>query len=235
MKTALQTPETKFSTSTFTLLRLALLTPFLFVAFFVHAQTGFTGDDYYYVDVTNDGLIKLTANHVRGNARVSILDQYGQVEYTDECRTSEKLDKKYDLSNIPQGNYQLKYQDDYVIRTVPFTVGDNLSVSNEKEETLILPVILQKGNSLIVRMISNDIRKMRIYIYDAHGNLLETNKITGKGSFGEQFDLTKVPSEFYKVAVWTDGEVVTKTVKIQLNEQKDEVNTSENPVIAGNP
>jgi hypothetical protein len=118
-----------------------------------------------------------------------------------------KVSKKYNLKNVPDGNYALEIEDDQLIRIQSLQIsGDRLFSTGVK--TIYKPMILFKTNQIDMNMMTQG-DPAWITIRDRESNTVFTEKITQEVSVSRRFNLDQLPEGQYILDVELSGKHFT--------------------------
>ncbi len=185
------------------------------VALIVLANLGLANDIYFDVKVVGESKFQLSVMNVRGDANLSLWDLSGKKLYSETVKSLNSINKTFDVSSLPNGKYTFQYEDDFKTQKVTFVVDDQLTFDLESSEVHFLPVISQKGNSVMVGLVANTPEKLIVSIYDLRSNLLIKEVIEGDNYIGKKYDFSQVRKGSYHVEIASSAKTVSKTIEIK--------------------
>lgn len=181
-------------------------------AMIVLALSASANDNYFKLSVMQDKIFSLSVANVNGAASISITDEEGNVLFNEDVETSGRLNRRYDLSALPNGTYELSYEDNFKVQSVSFLMEDAISFGEEKVS--FVPVISNDGTSLKVGLLSQSESKMYVSVFDVNNRLILSEVLKGDQYFGKGYDLSKIRKGTYTVLVSTDGRSYSRIIKI---------------------
>lgn len=144
---------------------------------------------------------------------VTIEDTEGVVLYNDEMG-KKATRKRYDLRNLPVGQYYLIVLKNRIKMVQPFIIQTNGIVISEQDRVdTPMPQVSFKGTKLDVRIFSSKSEKALLKIVDNQGITAFEETITGK-SAAKRFDLKKLPKGVYFVELTVDSDFDSFTIQL---------------------
>lgn len=155
----------------------------------------------------------ITLNHVKAGDIVSIKDTYGVVLYKEEIKETGTYKKGFDLSGLPNGEYNFEIDKNLETRNIPFTVNfDNVYFNKEKETINYKPFVRQENGIVYVTKLAPKQEALNIHIY-ANNNeeyeLVHSERIKGTQSIEKAYKLGKGN---YKLVFISDNKEYTKFI-----------------------
>ena len=172
-----------------------------------------TMDDFFQVEVTGKRTFNLVIKNISGEGHLEIRGAGGSVLY-DLDIDKKMIDKRFDVSAFPAGDYELTFRDNYKIHSVTMHASGDLKFDLESAVIHYVPSIQLRGKSLSVGVLANPSDEMTVSIYDELNQLIIRRKITGSEFIGKSFDFSKAPAGRYRVQVKNQGNLFTEYVKI---------------------
>ncbi len=187
----------------------------LALALIVLANISFANDIYFDVRVLGEGKFQLSVMNVNGDASLSLWDVSGAKLYSEKVKSLNSISKTFDVSNLPNGKYTFRYEDDFKIQKVTFVVDDQLTFDLESSEVHFLPVISQRGNDVMVGLVANTTERLVVSIYDLEANLVIKEVIEGENYIGKKYDFSQVRKGSYNVVIASAARTISKTIEIK--------------------
>ena len=157
-------------------------------------------------------LINLSLNNLNGNVSVIIKDIYGEVLYSEDFN-SLTTTKKYDLSLLPSGSYNISLETATKIKMVPFSVDHkNVEIKEENNVVYFKPVIHAKGDLVYVSKLAVKNEKMEVSLYDENFNIIYQENIKGINNIGKVLNMANLKAGKYTVIAESEGNKVVKTI-----------------------
>ena len=188
----------------------ALITAFLTVG--ILTAKDIEPNPFAIVKKLDGKLINLSLNNLSGNVAVIIKDIYGEVLYSENFN-SFTTTKKYDLSLLPSGNYNISLETETKIKVVPFSVDHkNVDIKEENKTISFKPVIHLKGDLIYVSKLAVRNEKMKVSLYDESSNLIYQQNIKGSNNIGKVLNMAKLQKGKYTVVAESEGNKVVKSI-----------------------
>ncbi|WP_076456650.1 hypothetical protein [Zobellia uliginosa] len=121
--------------------------------------------------------------------------------------------KKFDLSNLEDGLYFFKSEDE--LKTISYTisiVGSDVKVIDRKENSK--PVFRVKEGMVYLNLLNLDKKNVNIQVYDSSNRLVFSEKREGEMTIEKAFDFTKAYSGDYTVVVRDSKETYYKEISV---------------------
>ena len=176
----------------------------LFLCFF-HAGMAKGGTDFKAeVSDENTFVLKLQ-NPGEQKIRVSFMDLDG-VTLHEEMYSRSRVDRKYDLQNLPQGSYVLVIKDSDRILMQPITKTENvLLIDGDSIQTILPPQIDYSARCLNVKMDFPRDTHVYVQIEDNFGHILYGGGLNSEQKLESRFDLKQLESGDYHFSVFIEG------------------------------
>lgn len=155
-----------------------------------------------YVNVANGdkpGVYDLYYNApTQGNLRLLVRDAQGFVLYRAHWKQVENQARRFDLRQLPAGNYVFELEDATGHREV--TVAHGLTAAPQ------LRVDLQNVSNKRYRLVVQGERAtpVAVHIYDSNHNLIRSDVVETREDFSRVYDLSQLPTPNVKFEVSTD-------------------------------
>lgn len=132
---------------------------------------------------------------------VKIKDLTGYVLMTDKIKDHKITGKKYNLRNLPQGEYVLEiYNDQKMMSQRLSLTKETLEFDDEKAEVYYSPKISVQNGKLDLNVLSLN-KDVSVKILDTEGNVLFTSDLGSQLSVTKRFDLSSFEKGAYGIAV----------------------------------
>lgn len=145
---------------------------------------------------------------------VYFLDNKGEILFKDVLYKNEKFEKTFLLSNLPDGDYQLKIKDAVKVQLVSVAYNNQqVDIDFSKIVCTFYPVITESDKLVSVGAVSSSDAPMKVAIEDQYGEIIYSESIKGGDYIGKRFDFSQVKGN-YRVVVNRDGLITTKSLAI---------------------
>ncbi|CAM4186669.1 hypothetical protein ZORO111903_06030 [Zobellia roscoffensis] len=147
-----------------------------------------------------------------GRTTIKFMDEEQNVIFFE---TVEKADyaKKFDLSNLKDGLYFFKSEDE--LSSVSYTIsvkGSDVEVIDKKENSK--PVFRIKGKMVFLNLLNLDSKDVEIKVFDSSNRLVFSEKRENQMVIEKAFDFTKAYEGEYTVVVRDSKETYYKEVSV---------------------
>lgn len=164
------------------------------------------------VNVAEKNMINLQFSDAnKSQIEVTIIDVFGII-LLDEVLTQKKVNhRKYDLNNLPIGDYTLvvAYDDVIKIQTIKKDI-DSIEIESDKVQTIYEPTIRQHDKYVDLNMASNANQKVYLEIRDFEGHVIYSDHNQSTGSLEKRFNLENLESGQYTFALGMIGIGINK-------------------------
>lgn len=171
-------------------------------------------DVYFGLKVTGNRTFSLEVKNVVGNAQVKILDEDGKSIFSELHKNAGKIQKRYDVSQLPLGHYLLEYTDDFKSQTMVMKVDDSLKFDLENVKTRFIPVVQQKGKVMNIGVPCLGYGDLQVIVYNSEGALMIDRKISGEDFLGQRLNFSRAIRGTYKVIIRTNGHTHYRNIRI---------------------
>lgn len=165
--------------------------------------------------------ITLTLDHVKVGQQLYIKEVDGLTLYTEAFKTSGIYNNKFDLSNLPNGNYYFEHEKDYQIKIMPFKVVSGEVVFNrDKELTVFKPVFKVKNNNIYLSKLALNKEDLNVKIYydsnygKSDFELIHSETITDEINIERIYSLSDKEKGDYRIDIEANGRSYSEFVSI---------------------
>lgn len=145
---------------------------------------------------------------------IYLLDDNGEVLYSEKISERQGFRKKFDLSHLPKGEYQVKIQDEKKVQLLPIDYRNEAVVVHlDKIEYKYFPVISERQNVITISTLNFSEKPVEVQIENMFGETVYSGKLQGSNYIGKKFDFSKVRGK-YTMIVNNGGLVSTKTFDV---------------------
>ena len=151
------------------------------------------GESSFAVDVSDD---------FGESVSLVIRDKDGAIVYDDQKNTNYLNRRKYNLRNLPEGEYYVYLQNK--VKTVIQTIEidrDGLQLERSSEEVFFSPYVVSDGVHVDMNFLSPSPTAIRVSLYDNDGNLEFTKWEKVEGNVQRRYNISKIPNGIYRVMV----------------------------------
>ena len=167
-------------------------------------------------DKHSESVLVFLNNIPAQGAHVTIKDLNGVVLVSEKVKTQTSFAKKYNLVNLPAGDYVVVVENNKREMIQPITLTDEAVVINKSNQELIQkPDLDFMSNKLVVRANWNTEMPMKMVISDQKGNTVYDEFIKATTVFGKTYDLSKLPGGHYTAYLIAGNKVYEQTVFVK--------------------
>jgi len=133
---------------------------------------------------------------------IQIKEASGVVILDEKVKNTKNL-RKYNLKNLPDGNYTLEVSNELKITTQEFTIGSNEVILSNDINTVYKPVIIWRDNSFDVNLMTLG-NKAFINIQDKDNNIVFAENLETP-AVHKRYDISALAAGEYTVTVAMNG------------------------------
>jgi beta-galactosidase GanA len=121
--------------------------------------------------------------------------------------------KKYNLSRLENGSYQMIITKKTVRTVQPFKIEDGqVKMTETEKKEKFLPVINFKDEKLDVNVLLGNYSNIVVKLYDNEGREIMTDKHLAEFKLNKRYNLSKLPAGIYLAEVLAGDEIFSYTV-----------------------
>lgn len=138
---------------------------------------------------------------------ISLIDEDDVKLHNDILDEQDSFAKRYNLKNLPAGEYTIVIENNYFIKSQPIHVGgDDVKVMKEEEVTIYKPAIKRNGNFIDFDMLLLGDAKVVLKIVDYKGRSNFVEVIENEEWIQKRFNIGKLEEGDYSLTVsWRQG------------------------------
>jgi len=147
--------------------------------------------------------------------QVQLKDENGLVLHKVVLNNNEKVNKRFDLTSLPAGNYDLEVENETSFTTTPIEVTASAAYVLDADQVMIIkPVVRQNGDLLDIILPSEDSASVSVTIFD--NNLKPVFKETVEGTTElRRYDLSKLGKGGYRIKMRAQGKEFIQFVALK--------------------
>lgn len=168
------------------------------------------------VKVTADSkVINVNLGEVKNDVvTIRIEDSEGNVLLSDKVRTTQKATKRYNVSKLEKGSYNLIVSKQTSRITQPFQITeDKLTISEIEKKEKFIPVVAQKQDQLNVNVLLGNYSNITVSIYDNTGHKVFEEKNYVVMTLHKSYNLSQLGSGVYIAEVMAGDETFYYTIE----------------------
>lgn len=156
----------------------------------------------------NKKIVLRLENMFADQVKCRIYSEFGGLVFSDAIYTAEKTAKKYDLSQLPEGNYFIEIVDLMKVERLKITVNrDGVDFNNPVADITYKPTIWLNNNKHVdfnLLSLGNDVT---IRIIDEYNVEILNQNFNDQNTIAKRYDLSKLPTGTYTFEVSNGDEV----------------------------
>jgi len=167
--------------------------------------------DVSVVNVGNKSFALYMNNVNNADVRVTLTDKEGVVLLNDRVKKAAAFARKYNLQNLPEGDYALSVVNGSETVVQPITVsGNNLEISSDKMISVFAPAIQVKSEKLDFTLLCLNESTVTIEITDEYGRVNYNATTHEKGSVERRFNIANLSPGTYTLVTTVHGDNFTQ-------------------------
>lgn len=149
----------------------------------------------------------LISNDVKNSdITIRIFDEAGLNLLNEKIEVNRTFSKSYDLSNMPNGIYEVEIEDNISFRKYfVITTSDTIEIMENVEQKVFKPIVVLEESLLKLNLLNLGSGDVELSLSNKIGEEIYTEKIENTIAIHKGFDLSKLPSGDYSVEVKTEG------------------------------
>ena len=150
-------------------------------------------------------IVDLTSS-VGYEVECQIVNDEGDIVYSDEFFVNDRKLRKFNLQNLPKGIYELKLEDDRRIQKIVLGVGeDSVVLGKPRQETSFKPTVINNGGSVDIHYLAG-YGDVRIDIMDDKGQVVHTKDYSDEQIVSERYNLSQLAKGSYGMSISKDDD-----------------------------
>ena len=148
--------------------------------------------------------------NVKKGQTLFVKDQNGLILHSETIKENGQLSKRFDLSQLKEGEYALELEKDFEIIIRPFEIKNNAITFFESQETKVFkPVIRKENNKLLISQMSLESKPVVVEIY-FDDELIYSETTKGEKTMNRIYKLSKYETGDYRTVVKIDNRIYKK-------------------------
>lgn len=146
----------------------------------------------------------------KADLKISIKDENNEVLLDDQLNAGQLTSRKYNLKNLPIGNYTLIIAGSQKVAVHSIDVSNNsVVINNQDVEVYFRPTLTVKEGAVELNHLALG-KKVQVSISDQRG-VFFVKEYKDMGSVNKRFDTSTLPKGSYVVSVSTKNQYVSKS------------------------
>lgn len=160
-------------------------------------------------------VIKVNLGDVKNDeVNIRIEDTEGNVLISEKVKNATSLTKKYNVSKLEEGSYNLIVAKQTSRLTQPFQVGtDKITIAEIERKEKFIPVVSQKDNQLKVNVLLGNYSNITVSIFDNTGHKVFEEKNYVVMNLHKGYNLSELPAGVYIAEVMAGDETFYYTIE----------------------
>ncbi len=145
---------------------------------------------------------------------VSIVDTNGEIIYTERIAIGNIYAKKFDLQNLPEGDYFLEVEDSLKEVVFGFTVDDSEIMIRERKENS-KPIFRKKDGRVFLNLLNLEKDVVKITVMDSEGRSLFQETIADEMLIEKTFNFKNAFEDSYTILVKSKDDTYFEYVTVE--------------------
>lgn len=146
--------------------------------------------------------IRLSASLLQSFSKMSIVDAFGVILYSEDLVSDLKIGKQINFSKLPAGNYFLEMDAPIKQVIIPLQISEQEAVLDLDSKTEIFkPFVKLSGSSLLLMSFNPEKSPMTVSIFDELGQLLFEETVTNSIDLKRSFNFSKLGNGNFSLQV----------------------------------
>ncbi|MFK7774121.1 MAG: T9SS type A sorting domain-containing protein [Saprospiraceae bacterium] len=164
----------------------------------------------------NNAFTLISNNAKKSDVTIRIFDNEGLSLLREKIEVNSAFSKSYDLSNMPNGIYEVEIEDNISFRKYfVITASDTIEILENNEEKIFKPIVVLEESLLKFNLLNLGSGDVELSLNNRLGEKIYTEKIQNTIAIHKGFDLSKLPSGNYSVEVRTEGKYFSVDVNLK--------------------
>ena len=168
------------------------------------------------VEKVGTKIVALKASHLRaGKTQVRFKDENGLILHKIVLHNDEKISKRFDLTSLPTGNYDLEVENESYFATTPIEITNDAAFVTEADQvTIIKPLVRKNGDLLDIIMLSEDSSPVNVTIFDSNLEPVYKETLAGTTEL-RRYNLSKLSKGDYRIKMRAQGKDFVRFVALK--------------------
>jgi len=161
-------------------------------------------------------MVSLKASQLgTSQTQVQLKNENGIVLHRLVLHNNEIVNKRFDLTSLPAGNYDLEVENETSFTTTPIEVSASAAFVLDADQVMIIkPVVRQNGDLLDIIMPSEDSTSVSVTIFDSNLNPVYKETVNGNTEM-RRYDLSKLGKGGYRIKMRAQGKEFIQFVALK--------------------
>ena len=158
------------------------------------------------VEKVGTKMVALQASQLgTSQTQVQLKDENGLVLHKVVLNNNEKVNKRFDLTSLPAGNYDLEVENETSFTTTPIEVTASAAFVLDADQVMIIkPVVRQNGDLLDIILPSEDRASVSVTIFNNDLKPVFRDTVEGSAEL-KRYDLSKLGKGGYRIKMRAQG------------------------------
>lgn len=159
---------------------------------------------------------KVSFPAVKDGARLFIKDSNDITLYSEEISHAGEYAKRFDFSNLPEGNYYFEVDMKDSIRIYPFSVSDaQVEMMEQARYSIAKPEIEMRGDKLFLTRDAAGKQAVKVDLFYEGRELAYSEQMTPEGDLKRVYDFSTSKRGDYLVVIETGDRVFRENVRVK--------------------
>lgn len=164
-----------------------------------------------------NNVFTLISNDIKkSDLTIRIFDGEGLNLHNEKVKVNKAFSKSYDLSNMPNGIYEVEIEDNISLRKYfVITTSDTIEIMENGEQKIFKPIIVLEEYLLKLNLLNLGRGDVELHLSNALGEEVYTENIQNTIAIHKGFDLSKLPSGEYSIEIRVDDKYFYDEVNLK--------------------
>ncbi len=166
------------------------------------------------VSDSNPKMVQFSFNNFDGELRILVKDMDKVVLHSEKFIGS-VYSKKYDLTNLPNGVYDVEINGETKIKSIPFKVtNQNVEFDYDNSKVYFKPIVVVKKKKVKITKLSLNFEPMTVKVFNKNSQLIFQEVLSGKMDLKRSLELSNLSKGAYTIALITEGKTYIEYIKL---------------------
>jgi flagellar hook assembly protein FlgD len=168
------------------------------------------------VQFTGSKKLSVKFDNVNEDVQLRIKDASGLILFSESIeKSSANYLKTFDISTLPDGNYQIELEGQLKVVSFPFSIEDDKITSSMVEQNVTYkPFVWEKGNKVYVSKFNPEKADLNIAILNKSGDVIYSETLKDEAQLGRIYNFSKTKGEF-QISMSYNEKTYTQNVSIK--------------------
>lgn len=173
----------------------------LVVVFIFTYQLNFSNDTVILKNDQKRNITSILIESVHVGSEISIKDTDEQILFSEKIDKTGVYVKRFDFSNLPDGEYMIEFEKQDEINIVPFLVKDNIIERSDNDVKIAKPIVEQEDDQVYISLPVTKQKSVTIEVYFEGNELAYSEKIKNVKNLNRVYDFSTSKQGTYNILI----------------------------------